>query len=176
MWVVGEDDTLYAYNVTDRSRDPDRDFGDELNAVGNNSPQGIWSDGATMWVADDYDGKLYAYNLATRQHDPDKDLIVSQDRFGRRHQPLGIWSDGTTMWVTYYDRYVVDAYELATNKRVRDKDITTTHVAGGARVWTNFRGLWSDGTTLLLADSWDRKIYAYHLETGNASPRRTSIH
>ena len=34
-------------------------------ADANNEPYGIWSDGATIWVADDSDDRLYAYTLAT---------------------------------------------------------------------------------------------------------------
>ena len=45
------------------NRPAQRDF-DTLAAAGN-EPNGLWSDGTTMWVADDRDDKLYAYVLAT---------------------------------------------------------------------------------------------------------------
>ena len=32
-------------------RDPDKDF-NTLSAAGNDRPEGLWSDGITMWVAD----------------------------------------------------------------------------------------------------------------------------
>ena len=34
-----------------------------LETVGNYDPRGIWSDGTTMWVADENDGKIYAYYM-----------------------------------------------------------------------------------------------------------------
>ena len=40
----------------------------------NRSPEGLWSDGTTMWVADWFDDKLYAYNLSTKERDPGKDF------------------------------------------------------------------------------------------------------
>ena len=43
---------------------PSRDINTPV-AAGNESPKGMWSDGTTMWVADDEDDKLYAYTLAT---------------------------------------------------------------------------------------------------------------
>ena len=35
----------------------------ELSKASNNSPRGIWSDGAVMYVADESDGKVYTYNM-----------------------------------------------------------------------------------------------------------------
>ena len=43
---------LYAYNLTSKARDAGKDF-DTLIAAGNGSPQGLWSDGTTMWVTVD---------------------------------------------------------------------------------------------------------------------------
>ena len=40
----------------------DEDF-EEPGRVGNNSPRGIWSDGAVMYVADANDNKVYSYNM-----------------------------------------------------------------------------------------------------------------
>ena len=42
------------------TRNPAADF-DTLMAAGNHYPQGIWSDGTAMWVADFIDEKIYAY-------------------------------------------------------------------------------------------------------------------
>ncbi|MYD65510.1 MAG: hypothetical protein F4X26_05955 [Chloroflexi bacterium] len=35
----------------------------EPGRVGNNSPRGIWSDGAVMYIADENDNKVYSYNM-----------------------------------------------------------------------------------------------------------------
>ena len=56
-----------------QQRTPEHDF-DTLRGAGNNFPREIWSDGTTMWVADDPDDKLYAYTVATKARDPGKDF------------------------------------------------------------------------------------------------------
>ena len=62
MWVADfEDAKLYAYRMSDRSRDSGKDF-NTLFAAGNKFPEGIWSAGSTMWVASRDDAKLYAYD------------------------------------------------------------------------------------------------------------------
>ena len=64
-----------------RSAFPNRDF-DILIAAGN-VPFGIWSDGVTMWVADDFDAKLYAYDTETKARVPGRDfntLIAAGNR------------------------------------------------------------------------------------------------
>jgi len=53
---------VYAYDITPGLsfglRDPDKEF---PLAPENDSPQGIWSDGNTVFVADSVDDKIYAY-------------------------------------------------------------------------------------------------------------------
>jgi len=66
MWVADwEDDNIFTYKMSDKSRDAAKDF-DTLNAAGNNKPRGIWSDGTTMWVVDsqDKEEKIFAYRLS----------------------------------------------------------------------------------------------------------------
>ena len=48
------DDRVYAYNLATKARDSSKDI-DTLNAAGNTTPNGIWSDGTTMWVSDNGD-------------------------------------------------------------------------------------------------------------------------
>ncbi len=55
----------------DMTRDPDKDF-NKLSTAGNQRPQGIWSNGTTMWVVDSYDQKIYAYNLRTKARDSNR--------------------------------------------------------------------------------------------------------
>ena len=85
----------------------------------NDGPQGIWSDGATMWVADFGDEKAYAYALVggARQDTNDFDLHTDNDF------PDSMTSDGTTVWVS--DRtdkklyaYTLDGGDEAERKRL----------------------------------------------------------
>ncbi len=72
---------------------------------------GIWSDGATMWVADGTDDKLYAYNLSTSVRDPARDFNTL-DAAGN-NKPTDIWLDGATMWVADADDERLYAYDMA---------------------------------------------------------------
>ena len=54
------DHKIYAYRMSDKTRDSSKDF-NTLAAAGNNDPQGIWSNGTTMFVSDRADDKIYAY-------------------------------------------------------------------------------------------------------------------
>ena len=146
-------------------RNSGKDF-NTLGAAGNDEPEGIWSDGTTMWVADDQfggDEKIYAYAMATRARDPDKDFNTLDD--AGNGEPEGIWSDGTTMWVAddpWFGEKIY-AYTLATKAWDPDKDINTLEAAGN----DNPEGIWSDGTTMWVADMSDERIYAYTLATGS---------
>ena len=87
----------------------------------NSDPQGIWSDGTHMWVADRADGKLYAYSVSTKAR------VSSQDfntlRAAGNDRPIGIWSDGTYMWVLDDADNRVYAYNLSSKARVSNRDI-----------------------------------------------------
>ena len=108
MWVANDDtddgnnDKIYAYSLATKVREPSKDF-NTLNAAGNNEPYGIWSDGTTMWVANndenDNNDKIYAYNLVTKARDSSKDFNTLTLTTAGNSAPVGIWSDGTTMWV-----------------------------------------------------------------------------
>ncbi|MXW60571.1 MAG: hypothetical protein F4003_02155 [Acidimicrobiaceae bacterium] len=107
MWVADwVDDTVYAYDLSSGSRNPDREFG--LSSA-NDSPFGIWSDGTTMWVADDNDLRIYAYDLSNGTEDLSKGFDVDGDN----DWPWGVWSDGQTMWVGDRTDLKLYAYDLS---------------------------------------------------------------
>ena len=86
------DDNLYAYALSDFSRDSGKDI--DL-ASGNTAPRGIWSDGKTIWVLDKGRKKLYAYVLADGSRRAGQELTL--DSAGENYN--SIWSDGETMYV-----------------------------------------------------------------------------
>ena len=97
LWVSDRDDNkLYAYKLSDTSRDAAKDF-TTLSAAGNQDPYGLWSDGTTLWVADHADGKIYAYKMSDRSRDAGKDFDTL--RAAGNWYPTGLWSDGATLWV-----------------------------------------------------------------------------
>ena len=93
IWVVDDtDDKLYAYTLSNGSRDSGKEFSVMLGLV--QHPGGIWSDGTTMWVVYPRLNKAHAYTISggSRNSGLDLSLRISSNNWGA-------WSDGTTMWV-----------------------------------------------------------------------------
>ena len=166
IWVVdnsnfGGSDKLYAYTLATGARDANKDI-NTLTAAGNTNPRDLWSDGTTMWVADQRDAKIYAYTLATGVRDASKEFDGADDGADDNVSPTGLWSNGTTVWVADNLDPKLYAYTLATGARDTSKDINNLRTAGN----TSPNGLWSDGTTIWVVDLDDDKLYAYTLATG----------
>ena len=123
----------------------------------NGSPSGIWSNGATAWVADAEDGKLYAYRLAEGSREPERDVTTEPG-------PLGLWSDGETVWVAALGGEL-SAYDLADGSRRAERDVEV--VANRAAV-----GLWSDGQTVWVTDWLGDRAHAYRLADGERAAAR----
>ena len=135
---------------------------DTLEAAGNRGPHGIWSDGTTMWVANvgslgKNPPKIYAYSMSTKERDSTKDFNTL--KAAGNTWPQGIWSDGTTMWVVDHDRGYgngkIYAYSMSTKERDSAKDFNTLSAAGNT--WP--QGIWSDGTTMWVAQ-WGGGVMA----------------
>ena len=155
MWVADfGDDKLYAYKMSDKSRDSGEDF--SLHSS-NEYPNAIWSNGTTMWVTDSGDDKVFAYKMSDKSRDSGKDFNTL-DAAGNR-DPRGLWSDGTTMWVTDTEDKKIYAYKMSDKSRDSGKDFDTLDAAGN----DSPRGIWSDGTTMWVVDSDDDKVYAYKM-------------
>ena len=157
MWVSDRaDNKLYAYKLSDTSRDSAKDF-NSLPAAGNDNPAGIWSDGTTMWVADRDDAKLYAYKMSDKSRDAAKDFTTLAA--AGNNDPYGLWSDGVTMYVVDHADGKIYAYKMSDKSRDAGKDFTTLAAAGNGGPL----GLWSDGVTMWVGDWDDDKIYAYRM-------------
>ena len=131
---------------------------DGLRAAGNNNPYGIWSDGTTMWVADNGDSKIYAYRLSNGQRDTGKEFDLTA---GNDHA-RGIWSDGTTMWVADGDDEKIYAYRLSNGQRDTGKEFHLTADNNDPR------DIWSDETTMWVVNTGYRfGVYAYTLADGS---------
>ena len=100
LWVAtrtggtlqNSDGLLLAIDLQTRSRDEPKDINlpiDSSHAVG------VWSDGATVWVASLESRWLRAYTRAGAQ-DQGKDIMLHSEN----DRPNGIWSDGDVMWVS----------------------------------------------------------------------------
>ncbi len=77
----------------------DEDF-THLSRASNNSPRGIWSDGALMYVADAHDGRIYSYNMPDAIDARLTSLELSGIDFGefdpRRTEYDGVAAEGVT--------------------------------------------------------------------------------
>ena len=150
--VVGRGVTAdYGWKATD-------DF-NTLVAAGHTDPDGLHSDGSTMWVTSAANNRIYGYNLATKQRDATK-VFSSLFQAGNA-SPGALFSDGSTMWVADTTDEKIYAYNLGNRQRDDAKDFNTLRAAGNNLP----RGLFSDGSTMWVSDSGGDKIYAYNMET-----------
>ena len=154
MWVSDSiDGKIYAYKMSDKSRDATKDF-DTLNGAGNTAPMGIWSNGSTMWVSDlSASDKLYAYNLGAKYRETSNEITLDTENTG----PRGIWGNSSTIWVADTADGKLYAYTISTGARDSGNDITL-HADNDTPT-----GIWSDGTTMWVSDPTDGKIYAYKM-------------
>ncbi|MYC36279.1 MAG: hypothetical protein F4X66_05125 [Chloroflexi bacterium] len=133
------------------ARKPQEDF----SALGINDPEGIWSDGKTMWVSSPALDRILAFNMTTKARDEGKDITNLASDNG---DPQALWSDGNTMWVgdgsypnsdRLYGR--IFAYKMDINDDGSAGPDHGTRDPGKGIVSARgaySRGIWSDGTTV----------------------------
>ena len=115
--------------LTDVDRDADKDI--DLDTA-NADPTGIWSDGVTIWVADDDDDTLYAYTLETGSRDRSKDFTDPRD--AGNTSPFGLWSDGVTMWGADSDDAKLFSYTLPVSDNAELRGILVNGEAASGSV------------------------------------------
>jgi len=80
---------------------------------GSGTPEGVWSDGSTIWVVDNESRRLVAYNRSTGNYLVDKTIELD----GSNGAPRDIWSTASTIWVSDWDDTKLYAYGLGTGNR-----------------------------------------------------------
>ena len=142
----------------------------------NAHPAGIWSNGTTIWVANDGLGdnnKIYAYHRSDASRDSSKDFDTLAAA-GNQH-PRGIWSDGERMFVVDENDEKVYAYKMSNRKRDSTKDITLSL----ERLTRSPHGIWGDENTIWVANNGgghtyiaqaQTRIYAYKRSDGSRDP------
>ena len=165
MWVASRDDddpaTVFAFDMQTKARASGKDL---VTDGANSNPWGLWTKDQTMWVAD----PNFPHEVFTYTFDPDDSDWERASRFDLgtgNTKSTGMWSDGQTLWVANEQRIATDdpkifAYTLD-GDRETDLDFNTLEDADNTRP----KGLWSDGETMWVADSSDKKIYAYDMLT-----------
>ena len=122
MWVSDrKNDKVYAYKMSDKSRDSTKDINVAI-LPHRPHPQGIWSDGTIMWVADSVgeNSKIYAFTLPATGTPAKR--VAAKDfhalRAAENHKPSGLWSDGETLWVADGADDKIYAYPLSDAARL----------------------------------------------------------
>ena len=127
-------------------------------------PQGLWSDGETLWVADLHDWKVYAYRLLDGARLAGRDIAISPEA---ARGPQGLWSDGETLWVAVGES--LRAYRLSDGTAEPTRDL---HIKRANESQTEVRGLWSDGETVWVSRSGMTEIWAQRLVNGASLANR----
>ena len=135
----------------------DRDI-EELDG-GNDRATGVWSDGTTLWVADNADGAgdtVYAYDRASGERLSEREFALHE----ANRAPRGFWSDRSVVWVSDSGRERLFAYDLATGERLEEREFALA--AGNS----DARGIWSDEETMWVLDGRTDALFAYALASG----------
>ena len=119
----------------------------------------MWSDGTTLWVADNADGAgdaVYAYDLASGERVEEREFDLAE----ANRAPRGIWSDRSVVWVSDSGQERLFAYDLATGERLEEREFALAERNADAR------GIWSDEETMWVLDSRANALFAYGFESG----------
>ena len=126
---------------------------------GHDKPTGSWSDGTTLWLAENGDGAddaVYAYDLKTGERVEEREFELDETN----RAPRGLWSNGQTAWVADSGRDRLFAYDLESGERDEEREVELDQRNRDPR------GIWSDGTTVWVLDGGKNALFAYDLETG----------
>ena len=126
---------------------------------GHDKPTGSWSDGTTLWLAENGDGAddaVYAYDLKTGERVEEREFELDE----ANRAPRGLWSNGQTAWVADSGRDRLFAYDLESGERDEEREVELDQRNRDPR------GIWSDGTTVWVLDGGKNALFAYDLETG----------
>ena len=177
VWVSNHDPKrLYAYRLPVPPDEPpeeppalervaDEDF-EELGRVGNNSPRGIWSDGAVMYVADENDDRVYSYNMPDAIDARLASLELSGVDFGEfspaQREYEGVPGEGVTV-TTVVAEAAQDTAAVGTEPSDADEEAEGHQVA--------LAGVDEIAVTVTSADGSRERVYRVRLaEAGEAGP------
>ena len=132
---------------------------EELDAA-NDWPTGLWSDGETLWIAENGEGaddEVYAYDLASGERVEEREFDLDE----RNRAPRGVWSDRTTIWVSDSGQNRLFAHNLESGERLPEREFALAERNRDAR------GIWSDGETMWVLDDRNDALFAYDIASGD---------
>ena len=167
-WVISDCNVgeVAVYALSDGSKQDELSF---TLADWSGCATALWSNGATLWVADFFSNGVRAYRLSDGARQSDQDLDRDAMLAAGNTIPSGLWSNGEIMWVADHSAGKVFAYRLSDWARVSTREFDLTDDGG---VPIRPFGLWSNGETLL-ASNWNGdRVLAFDLSDGQ---RQTSL-
>ena len=126
---------------------------------GHGAPSGMWSDGVTLFMAENGEGTDdggYAYDLATGERVEAREFALHETN----RAPRGFWPNRETVWVSDSGRERLFAYTLESGEREDEREFELAERNRDAR------GIWCDGETMWVLDGNRDALFAYDLETG----------
>ena len=126
---------------------------------GHDTPSGMWSNGATIWILENgagADDAVYAYDLSSGERVEGGEFVLAAEN----RAPRGMWSNGQTVWVSDSGRERLYAYGLEGGEREEGREFDLAERNRDAR------GIWSDGETMWVLDNRGDALFAYNLATG----------
>ena len=126
---------------------------------GQDSPSGLWSDGATLWLLENGAGAgdaVFAYDRGSGERSPEKEFELDE----RNRAPRGIWAGPETFWVSDSGRDRLFAYDRESGGRVPGRDLV---LAARNR---DARGIWFGGGVMWVLDGGADALFAYDLKAG----------
>ena len=167
-WVISDCNVgeVSVYALSDGSKQDELSF---TLAGWSGCATALWSNGATLWVADFFSNGVRAYRLSDGARQSDQDLDRDAMLAAGNTIPSGLWSNGEIMWVADHSAGKVFAYRLSDWARVSTREFDLTDDGG---VPIRPFGLWSNGETLL-ASNWNGdRVLAFDLSDWQ---RQTSL-
>ena len=182
FWVAndgsGATDKLYAYNRSDGSRDSANDF-DNLNGASNNQ-----IDGASVRTARPCSSGTAptTSSTPTRCPTPPPTPPRTSPSNSGNGDSRGMWCDGTTVYVANDGAtsaankvfaYTISGGAYDSTKDFEELYLSTNTAAQNAETP---RGIWSNGTTMFVADGDDDNVFAYkHSDESQDSAKNLAL-
>ena len=142
----------------------------ELGKAGNNSPRGIWSDGAVIYVADENDDKVYSYNVPDAIDARLASLTLEGVEIGEfspaRREYEGVVSDGVT-------ETTVEAQAVQGGATVTIEPADADEAAEGHQV--ALAGIEEIAMTVTSGDESRRRTYRVSLEAVESGPSASCL-
>ena len=132
---------------------------------GNDRATGVWSDGTTLWVADNADGAgdaVYAYDRESGERVEEREFALHETN----RAPRGFWSDRECrLGLRQRPGTALRLPTSRTGERLEEREFELPRENRDAR------GIWSDEKTMWVLDSRADALFAYDFETRRTARR-----